>query len=170
MILLKKCLLAFFGLCAGGIIAAGVYAFLAIIGVFVRLMGKTGTRKHIFLYETVIILGGVLGYGALYRHPFHMCIRTVGWDFCGLSGHVPGRDAKGTSGHQPEDSPGRGTSVSDICPGGRENGGVPGIFLESYGLPGMMWPKRMSLKRMSLKRMSPKRRSQKGLELSAAGF
>ena len=42
MILLKKCLLAFFGLCAGGIIAAGVYAFLAIIGVFVRLMGKTG--------------------------------------------------------------------------------------------------------------------------------
>ena len=25
MILLKKCLLAFFGLCAGGIIAAGVY-------------------------------------------------------------------------------------------------------------------------------------------------
>lgn len=84
-----------------------------------------------------------------------MCIRTVGWDFCGLSGHVPGRDAKGTSGHQPEDSPGRGTSVSDICPGGRENGGVPGIFLESYGLPGMMWPKRMS---------------QKGLGLSAAGF
>ena len=61
MILLKKILLAFFGLCAGGIIAAGVYAFLAIIGVFVRLMGKTGTRKHIFLYETVIILGGVLG-------------------------------------------------------------------------------------------------------------
>ena len=61
LILLKKCLLAFFGLCAGGIIAAGVYAFLAIIGVFVRLMGKTGTRKHIFLYETVIILGGVLG-------------------------------------------------------------------------------------------------------------
>jgi len=34
LILLKKCLLAFFGLCAGGIIAAGVYAFLAIIGVF----------------------------------------------------------------------------------------------------------------------------------------
>ena len=61
MILLKKILLAFFGLCAGGVIAAGVYAFLAIIGVFVRLMGKTGTRKHIILYETVIVLGGVLG-------------------------------------------------------------------------------------------------------------
>ena len=43
LILLKKCLLAFFGLCAGGIIAAGVYAFLAIIGVFVRLMGEIDT-------------------------------------------------------------------------------------------------------------------------------
>lgn len=73
MILLKKCLLAFFGLCAGGIIAAGVYAFLAIIGVFVRLMGKTGTRKHIFLYETVIIIGGVLGnVSDLYEFPLLM--------------------------------------------------------------------------------------------------
>lgn len=73
MILLKKCLLAFFGLCAGGIIAAGVYAFLAIIGVFVRLMGKTGTRKHIFLYETVIILGGVLGNILdIYEFPIYM--------------------------------------------------------------------------------------------------
>ena len=73
MILLKKILLAFFGLCAGGIIAAGVYAFLAIIGIFVRLMGKTGTRKHIFLYETVIILGGVLGNILdIYEFPIYM--------------------------------------------------------------------------------------------------
>lgn len=73
MILLKKALLAFFGLCAGGVIAAGVYAFLAIIGVFVRLMGKTGTRKHIMLYETVIILGGVLGNILdIYEFPIYM--------------------------------------------------------------------------------------------------
>ena len=50
-----------------------VYAFLAIIGVFVRLMGKTGTRKHIFLYETVIILGGVLGNILdIYEFPIYM--------------------------------------------------------------------------------------------------
>lgn len=73
MILLKKILLAFFGLCAGGIIAAGVYAFLAIIGIFVRLMGKTGTRKHIMLYETIIILGGVLGNILdIYEFPIYM--------------------------------------------------------------------------------------------------
>ena len=59
--LLRQLFLGFTGLCAGGVIAAGVYAFLAIIGVFPRLMGKTGTRKHILLYETVIVAGGVLG-------------------------------------------------------------------------------------------------------------
>lgn len=48
------------GLSAGGVIAAGVFAFLAIIGVFPRLMGRTGT-KRILLYETLIILGGILG-------------------------------------------------------------------------------------------------------------
>ena len=69
MILLKKILLAFFGLCAGGVIAAGVYAFLAIIGVFVRLMGKTGTRKHIILYETVIVLGNIVD---IYEFPIYM--------------------------------------------------------------------------------------------------
>ena len=73
MILLKKVLLSFFGLCAGGVIAAGVYAFLAIIGVFVRLMGKTGTRRHIILYETVIVLGGVLGNLLdIYEFPIYM--------------------------------------------------------------------------------------------------
>lgn len=54
-------LLAFIGASAGGIIAAGVFAFLAIIGIFPRLIGKTKTHSHILLYETVIVLGGVAG-------------------------------------------------------------------------------------------------------------
>lgn len=57
----KQTILAFIGISSGGVIAAGVFAFLAIIGVFPRLIGKTKTRRHIMLYETVIILGGVLG-------------------------------------------------------------------------------------------------------------
>lgn len=57
----KLWLLSFFGFAAGGIIAAGIFAFLAIIGVFPRLIGKTGTKKHIFLYETFIVAGGILG-------------------------------------------------------------------------------------------------------------
>ncbi len=67
---LKMVFLAVFGLCAGGIIAAGVFAFLAIIGVFPRLIGKTGTKSHIMLYETMIILGGAAGNGAdLFEFP-----------------------------------------------------------------------------------------------------
>lgn len=58
---LKELFLVFMGLSAGGVIAAGIFAFLAIIGVFPRLIGITHTSRHIMLYETVIIIGGVLG-------------------------------------------------------------------------------------------------------------
>jgi stage V sporulation protein AB len=54
-------LLALIGFSAGGIIAAGVFAFLVVIGVYPRLIGSTHTHGHILLYETLIILGGVLG-------------------------------------------------------------------------------------------------------------
>lgn len=66
----KEVLLCFVGLSAGGIIAAGVFAFLAIIGVFPRMIGFTHTKKHIMLYETCIILGGVIGnIGDIYETP-----------------------------------------------------------------------------------------------------
>lgn len=58
---LKWLLLSFIGFCAGGTIAAGVFAFLAIIGVFPRIIGKSHTQRHILLYETVIIIGGTFG-------------------------------------------------------------------------------------------------------------
>lgn len=57
----QSLVLAFIGTSAGGIVAAGVFAFLAIIGIFPRLIGKTHTSSRIWLYETVIILGGILG-------------------------------------------------------------------------------------------------------------
>ena len=57
----RKLVLVFIGLSSGGIIAAGVFAFLVMIGVFPRLIGKTGTKRHILLYGTVIMTGGVLG-------------------------------------------------------------------------------------------------------------
>lgn len=59
--ILRISLLVFFGVSAGGIISAGIFAFLAIIGVFPRMISKSATRKHILLFETAIILGGVWG-------------------------------------------------------------------------------------------------------------
>ena len=53
--------LFFIGLSSGGVIAAGIFAFLAIIGVFPRLMGATQTKGHVILYETMLILGGTAG-------------------------------------------------------------------------------------------------------------
>lgn len=60
---LKEMLLLLIGLAAGSTVAAGVYAFLAVIGVYPRLIGKTATapRGRIFLYETIIVLGGLFG-------------------------------------------------------------------------------------------------------------
>ena len=70
---LKEVLLAFIGLSAGGVIAAGVFAFLAIIWVFPRLIGATRTYRHILLYETMIILGGTLGnIYDLYKFPLRV--------------------------------------------------------------------------------------------------
>ena len=58
---LKEALLLLVGLAAGSTVAAGVYAFLAVIGVYPRLIGKTATKGKIFLYETIIALGGLFG-------------------------------------------------------------------------------------------------------------
>lgn len=58
---LRQAALVFIGLSSGGVIAAGIFAFLAIIGVFPRLIGVTHTREHVILYETLLILGGTAG-------------------------------------------------------------------------------------------------------------
>ena len=45
MRMIQNAALAFIGISAGGVIAAGVFAFLVIIGVFPRLIGKTGWKR-----------------------------------------------------------------------------------------------------------------------------
>lgn len=85
--LLRYLLLAFMGVCAGGVIAAGIFAFLAIIGIFPRLIGKTKTHRHIILYETLIIIGGIVGNVVdLYEMP----ILLGGQPFLGVFGLAVG--------------------------------------------------------------------------------
>lgn len=70
---LRRVFLFLVGSSAGGVIAAGIFAFLAIIGVFPRLIGTTKTGKHILLYETLIILGGIWGNAMdIYHVQFHV--------------------------------------------------------------------------------------------------
>ena len=58
---LKQALLFVIGSSAGGIVAAGVFAFLAIIGIFPRLIWTTGIKSHVVPCETMMIIGGIFG-------------------------------------------------------------------------------------------------------------
>ena len=53
--------LIFIGISAGFAVSCGVFAFISMIGIPPRLAGRTHTANHISLYETMIILGGILG-------------------------------------------------------------------------------------------------------------
>ncbi|MGN0159112.1 MAG: stage V sporulation protein AB [Brotaphodocola sp.] len=70
--LFRQVILGVIGFSSGGVIAAGIFAFLAIIGVFPRMINRTKTSRSIWLYETMIILGGVLGNVMdIYEMPLH---------------------------------------------------------------------------------------------------
>lgn len=58
---LRDMLLGLIGFSAGAVAAAGVFAFLTVIGAYTRVIGKTGTEKHIMLFETILVIGGVCG-------------------------------------------------------------------------------------------------------------
>lgn len=82
----QTALMILIGSAAGGIIAGGVFAFLAIIGVYPRLIGATGTHKHIRLYESCIILGGILGNAAdIYEFPLPVMMPSVFLGVFGMS-------------------------------------------------------------------------------------
>ena len=54
-------MLAISGFAGGLVVAAGVFAFITLLGVINRLASKTSTAKHIVIYENMVILGGILG-------------------------------------------------------------------------------------------------------------
>ena len=135
----RKLVLVFIGLSSGGIIAAGVFAFLVMIGVFPRLIGKTGTKRHILLYGTVIMTGGVLGNIAdLYEFPIPMYgFSTLFLSLFGLSvGIFVGclvMSLAETLKALPEALSGGRAAVSDPvhCPG--KAGRIAGVFLLRNG-------------------------------------
>ena len=61
MIIAKNILIMFISCASGLIIAGGVFAFIAMIGIIPRLTQKTVTAKSISIYENTIIAGGLWG-------------------------------------------------------------------------------------------------------------
>ncbi len=58
--------LIFFGFASGIAVAAGVFAFIAAIGLIPRMAKRTQTQRWIPFYEDVIVLGGIFGTTALF--------------------------------------------------------------------------------------------------------
>ena len=52
--------LLFIGISSGALVAAGLFAFIVAIGVVNRVASRTGTSRHLRLYESASIAGGVI--------------------------------------------------------------------------------------------------------------
>ncbi len=54
-------LIGFLALCAGMAVSAGTFAFLLVIGVLPRVLGKTSLVKRVMLIENLVIAGVIVG-------------------------------------------------------------------------------------------------------------
>ncbi len=61
-----KGLLSIFGFSSGVAVSAGVFAFIAAIGIIPRMAQRSKTEKYIRLYEDIILLGGLFGSTAMF--------------------------------------------------------------------------------------------------------
>ena len=61
LMFLEKVLLMIIGLTAGGMVAAGTFAFIVMIGIITRLAQRTKTAQYTTVYENAIVLGGTIG-------------------------------------------------------------------------------------------------------------
>lgn len=73
---------AVIGLCGGLLVAGGLFAFLALIGVVTRLAAGTTTAKYIMFYEDMSLLGCVGG-NLLFLYGFRLNLGNV---FLGMYG------------------------------------------------------------------------------------
>ena len=57
----RQLFLGILGIFFGVSVAGGVFAFLIMLGILPRMIDKSHTGNHVFLYENAIIVGGILG-------------------------------------------------------------------------------------------------------------
>ncbi|MBR3993342.1 MAG: stage V sporulation protein AB [Anaerotignum sp.] len=58
---MKEIFLIIFSVASGLMVSAGVFAFIAAIGIIPRMAWRTGTWHYVRFYEDVIVLGGLFG-------------------------------------------------------------------------------------------------------------
>ena len=101
---IRSFFLIFYGLCAGGLIAASFLAFLSMLGVIPRLAGLTKSMKNARMYESFVALGGILGTLVfLYRwqikagYPLLVLYGLVWRNLCGMYDRSFGRNDQKSS-------------------------------------------------------------------------
>lgn len=101
---IRSFFLIFYGLCAGGLIAASFLAFLSMLGVIPRLAGLTKSMKNARMYESFVALGGILGTLVfLYRwqikagYPLLVLYGLFGRNLCGMYDRSFGRNNQKSS-------------------------------------------------------------------------
>ena len=77
---MKELFLVFFGVSSGLLVSAGVFAFIAAIGIVPRMAWRTKTGHFIRFYEDMIVLGGVWGTTAMF-----VDYRLPSWDWAILA-------------------------------------------------------------------------------------
>lgn len=83
MTLINAIFLSFIGLASGFVVAAGIFAFITMLGIIPRLAQRTGTADHIYGYEWMIILGGTAG-NILNLFVTHLPVGMIGIPIYGL--------------------------------------------------------------------------------------
>ena len=58
---MKTFLMMLLGFASGAIVAAGIFAFITVIGIIPRMAQRTGTEAYCRHYEDMITLGGLFG-------------------------------------------------------------------------------------------------------------
>lgn len=68
------------GICSGGLVAAGMFAFVTMIGVVSRMTARTKTVRYIMLYEDLVVIGAAVGNVLfLYEPPLIMPMTGAVW-------------------------------------------------------------------------------------------
>ncbi len=76
MNLFLNIVLIILGLASGGMVAAGIFAFISAIGIVPRMAKRTQTQKYIPFYEDIITLGGIFGTTTMFIR-YHLPIGSV---------------------------------------------------------------------------------------------
>ena len=122
---IRHLFLGFCGLAAGVGVSAGTFAFLLVIGIIPRLVGKCNRAADALHFENAVILGGICGNllsdFTSARSAGLVFLRDICRNFCRLHGGCPGGNSEHVSDYVPADKVKDRAGMDYACNGARKN-------------------------------------------------